>query len=435
MRIVRNGKGKGDKDKGGGGGKGAPLPGKPARLGAPALLAVLALMAAPAASVRVQAQTQLPAYDVLISLSGDDVLASGPVRDQDLVLQAPGAPAKLAWPSETFSWLAGDGGTGKWPVFTDIDAVADLGGATADEGLYISLGSDEAGFKDGDVLRCGPGGLSVWMSEADFMGATGCTDGNIDLDALQIDADGTLIFSFADNEASSFLSGDGSGSIKDGDVLSWVPTSANAQIVYTETQINALVKHALASTTAVSTTDTTAVARDPSTGALLFAVQSPTAEDATVFSEADGGSVVAGHAEKDLGFTVGPEIDALSVAVSHFPVATVSSGKVPAGAPLSVSLSGGKPGIPHFVLASLTLDGLGKPALEGWGRFVLHGDAVLVATWLSGPVIVPDATGGGTLTTVLPAGLPATDIVVQIVAPPLGGLATGSNPVLIELSQ
>lgn len=429
LRIVRNGKGKGDKtDKGG---KGGGQPGKPAVMS----VAALALLAAGLTLAGAPAQAQAQQYDVLISLSADDVLASGPVRDQDLVLHSPGAPAQLAWPSETFSWLAGDDGAGKWPVFTDIDAVADLGGTTADAGLYLSLGSDEAGFKDGDVIRCGPGGLKVWLNEVDFMSATGCTDGNVDLDALQIDGDGLLVFSFADNEASSFLSGDGSGSIKDGDILTWAPPAANAQILYTETQVSALVKQALGSATAITTTDTTAVARDPVTGSLLFAVQSPTADDATVFSEAGGGSVITGHAELDLGFTVGPEIDALTVAVSHFPVASVSSGKPQAGAPMSVSLGGGKPFIPHLVLASLTLDGMGKPALAGWGAFVLHGDAVLMATWAGAPLIVPDATGAGSLSTVLPAGLQPVDIVVQIVSPSLGGPSSASNPVLIELAQ
>ena len=426
-RIVRNGKGKDGKS--GKGGKGEPVPGKPA------VLAALLLLGTAAAAISQGAAAQGASYDVLLSLSGDDVLAGGPVRDQDLVQQPAGAPAHLAWPSETFSWLAGEDGAGKWPVLTDIDAVADLGGTMADEGLYFSLGSDEAGFKDGDVIRCGPGGLKLWRSEVDFLSATGCTDGNVDLDALQIDADGTLVFSFADNEASSFLSGDGSGSIKDGDVLIWLPPAANAQILYTETQISALVKHALGSSTAIATTDTTAVARDPATGALLFAVQSPTADDATVFSVADDGTVVAGHAEKDLGFTVGPEIDALTVALAQFPVASVSSGKPQAGAPMSVSLSGGKPGIPHLVLASLAMEGLGMPELSGWGAFVLHGDAVLVATWASAPIIVPDATGAGALSMLLPVGLQPTDIVVQIVSPSLGGPPTGSNPVLIELAQ
>jgi hypothetical protein len=50
-------------------------------------------------------------------------------------------------------------------------------------------------------------------------------------------------------------------------------------------------------------------------------------------------------------------------------------------------------------------------------------------------MIVPDATGAGSLSTVLPAGLLPTDVVVQIVSPPLGGPASGSNPILIELAQ
>jgi hypothetical protein len=435
MRIGRQGKG--GKSGGGKGGKGDPAPGgvpRPARAGRRALALLLSGVAlAGAAAPRAAAQ----GFEVLVSLSADDALPGGPVRDQDLVAHAPGAVAHVAWPSETLSLLAGDGGSGAWPIFGDVDAVHDAGGATADQGLYISLSADEAGFKDGDVLRCGPGGLSVFRSEADLIAASGATDGNVDVDAFQLDADGTILFSFGDNEASAFLSGDDPGVVKDGDVLAWLPGAPTAQVLLTEAQVNAMVTQALGSTSAVSTTDTLSLARDPQTGAVLFSVASPTASDATVFSTALGGSSLEGHAEGDFGFTTAPELDALSVAASHFVALTTSSSKPPAGGSVTLGLSAAEPGVPHFVLAAMG-SAPAKPALAGWGGFVLAQDALLAASWGLTTVllIVPDAAGSGSLGSDVPAGLPPVDVLVQVVAPPWAGLlARGSNPLLLELAQ
>jgi hypothetical protein len=431
MRIVRQGKG--GKGGGGKGGKGDPAPGgvpRPARAGLQALALMLACVALPDVSAQ--------GFDVLVSLSVDDTLPGGPVRDQDLVAHSPGAPAHVAWPSETLSLLAGDGGgSGNFPVFGDIDAVHDAGGATADQGLYISLLSDEAGFKDGDVLRFGPGGLSVFRSEAEFIAASGATDGNVDVDAFQLDTDGTILFSFSDNEASAFLSGDDPGMVKDGDVLLWLPGSPAAQVLLTEAQVNAMVTKALGSTSTISTIDTLSLARDPQNGAVLFSVASPTANDATVFSTALGGSVVAGHAEADFGFTTSPELDALSVAASHFPALTTTDPKPPAGGSVTLGLASAGPGVPHFVLAALGM-APAKPALAGWGGFVLAQDPLLDACWGQSNLllVLPDAAGVGSLSSDIPAGMPAVDVMLQVIAPPWSGQpARGSNPLLLELAQ
>ncbi len=429
MRIVRQGKG--GKGGGGKGGKGDPVPGgvpRPACAGWLAL-ALISGVASPGAAAQ--------GFEVLVSLSADDTLPGGPVRDQDLVAHAPGVVAHVAWPSETLSLLAGDGGSGAWPVFGDVDAVHDAGGATADQGLYISLSADEAGHLDGDVLRCGPGGLSVFRAESEFIAASGATDGNVDVDAFQLDADGTVLFSFGDNEASAFLSGDDPGTVKDGDVLLWLPGSPTAQVLMTEAQVNGMVTLALGSTSTVSTTDTLSLARDPQSGALLFSVASPTANDATVFSTALGGSVLEGHAEGDFGFTTAPELDALSVAGSHFVALTTSAGKPPAGGSVTLGLTAAGPGVPHFVLAALG-SAPAKPALSGWGGFVLAQDALLAASWGQTTVllIVPDAAGAGGLSSDIPAGMPPVDVLVQVVAPPWAGQpAAGSNPLLLELAQ
>jgi len=372
-------------------------------------------------------------FDVLVSLTADDATASETVRDQDLVRHAPGGSSHVQWPSETLALLAGDGG-GTQPlhlVLGDIDAIDDSG-APNGAGLSFSIPADQSGFKDGDVLSFGAGGIQVSIPEAAIVAATGAADGNVDLDALQIDPSGAIYFSFADNESSTVLSGDLPGQIKDGDVMSWIPQAAAAEMVYTESQIDGLVSHALGAT--VLTVDTGGLARDPVSKALLFSVLSPTANDATVFSEAGGGTIVTGHAEADFGFTVGPEIDGLAVAASSFPALTVNTGNPGAGAALTFTLRGAQPNVPHVVLASLGMNPSGF-ALTGWGSFALANDLLLGLTWQTASfyIAIPDLTGTGTLLSVVPPTMPAVDVVMQAVAP--GAALKASNPVVLELLQ
>src|SRR6185295_8818424 len=130
----------------------------------------------------------------------------------------------------------------------------------------------------------------------------------------------------------------------------WIPGNGNAVMLPTENQVSALVTHALGVTT--TTGDTMSLARDPATDELLFTVQSPTAQDATVFSTAGGGTVVAGHAEADFGFTGSPECDALDVPLWSFPSLTVSTPAPAAGANFTVSIAGAQPNAPYVVLAA-----------------------------------------------------------------------------------
>jgi hypothetical protein len=387
-----------------------------------------------AASGLTAAAAQSPS--VLVSLSVDDTLPLGAVRDQDLVFHAPGAMAHVAWPSETLALFAGDqnGSNALHTVFGDVDAIATRpGGPTAAASLLISLASDEAGFKDGDVLAIGPAGFEVFIPEADFVAATGATDGNVDLDALQYDGDGMILFSFADNETSSVLSGDTPGLIKDGDIIQWVPAGGPPTMLYNETQVNGLVSHALS----VSTTagDTMSLARDHATGEILFSVQSPTANDATVFSTINGGTVVAGQAESNFGFTGSPELDALDVPLWTFPALTVDAPTPPPGASIKFSIAGAQPDKPYVLLASLSMPSTPSLALPGWGAAVLANDAVLAATLYSTPslLMVPDALGNASLTASVPAVFPPTDFVVQVLKP--APAPECSNPLVLEVAQ
>lgn len=376
------------------------------------------------------ARAQSP--DLFISLSQDDATAVEAVRDQDVSLHLPGGVAHVAWPAETFALLAGDGGNPLHPMLGDVDALHDGGGATAADGLLFSTPSNEGGFLDGDVLGFGRDGLQIVWAEADVAAAVGAIDGNVDVDAIHRDVDGTWIFSLADTEASAILSGDDPGTIKDGAVLSWVPGAAAATVLHTESEVSAMVSQALGATTSV--TDTLGLTRDPATGAILFSVQSPTGHDASVFTMAGGGALLAGHSESDLGYTGSPELDALSVAVSRFPALTVSNGLPQVGETLVIRLRDAEVGRPHVVLVALDMT---PPAfaLAGWGGFVLAQDALLGAALAAAPslVVVPDALGVASMTTVLPAAMLSVDVVLQVVAP--GSGPVGSNPLVLELAQ
>lgn len=400
-----------------------------------AVLGALLCVVGSAGAAPAKAQAQSPS--VLVSLSADDAVPTGAVRDQDLVFHAPGTPAHVAWPSETLALYAGDqnGANALHTVFTDIDAIATRpsGGPTAAGWLLISISSDEAGFKDGDVLAIGASGFEVFIPEADFVAATGAVDGNVDIDALQFDADGTMLISFADNETSSLLSGDTPGLIKDGDVMRWVPASGPATMLINETEVNGLVSHALGVTT--TTGDTMSLAREPLTGAILFTVQSPTANDASVFSTINGGSLVPGQAESDFGFTTSPEVDALDVPLWTFPALTVSTPTPAAGATVVFQIAGGQPNKPYVTLASFTMASSPSPSLGGWGASVLAHDAVLTATLYSTPALmmVPDALGHASLSVSVPPIFPSADFVVQVLKP--GSPVEASNPLVLEVAQ
>ncbi|MHC5211642.1 MAG: hypothetical protein ACYTG2_13060 [Planctomycetota bacterium] len=391
------------------------------------LPALLALALAPGL------RAQVP--DLVVSLTSDDALPGGTVLDQELVFHAPGATAHVAWPTATLALLAGDadGAQLLHTILNDVDAVhLSSGGPTAADALYVSMPVDQAGFKDGDVLRFGPSGLEAYFEETDFVLITGASDGNIDVDAFHEEPDGTIVFSFADNEDSLALSGDDPGVIKDGDVLSWNPSDPLATILYTESEISAMVSAALGAST--STTDTTGLARNPASGEMLFSVLSPTPEDASVFTTANGGARLAGHEEASFGFTGSPELDGLSVATWRFPSLTASNMLPAAGESVTFKLSDAEPNRPYVVLAALSNGTIGLPS-AGWGGFVLHQDPLLVMTWSSASafLVVPDGAGQGELDTTVPSGLSAIDVVVQAVAP--GALPDVSNPMVLELLQ
>jgi hypothetical protein len=372
-------------------------------------------------------------FDILISLSTDSSLASQPIEDEEILLHRATGLTRLVWPGETFSALTGDpGNTGLHHVFGDLDALHDSGLGGPGGELLFSLTSNELGFLDGDVLGVVDGGYEVVISEAAFMGAAGVDDGNLDIDAIHRYEDGSLLFSFAENESSNTLSGDIAGVVQDGDILLWPAGSAGAELLLTEGQINALVAAAIGSS--VSIGDTKGVAVDPFTNDILFTVQSPSAHDGSVFSTAGGGQLVAGLEESSLGFDGGVELDALTVALSTWPTLEVSDAKPQGGSSAVFSITGEAPGAAYLVLFSFSLDVVWY-WLPGWGGVTLTEDAVFALALSQAPslIVVADGLGHASLPLIVPSGPLPLDLMVQ--AFDIGNPHFSSNPIVVELDQ
>jgi len=392
---------------------------------APALLSLLSLFGMAATPGAAQSA-------LVVSTSDDGTLGSAPFRDQDLIVQPQSQAAFVGWPSETLSALAGELTGSLHHVFGDVDALHIAPATPAHRGLYISLTSNENSFLDGDVLRATDIGFEVAYSEGSFSTAAGCSDGNVDVDAFHLDPDGRLLFSFAEDEASSTLSGDTPGVIADGDVLSWLPGQGPAAFVLLESQVDALVSHALG--VATVTGEVKGLTRDPATGSVLFCVQSPTAHDASVFTTDGGGALWTGHSESDFGFTAAAELDALAITPYRWPATTVTSEHPQPGETIEVQVHDAEPGVPIVLLLALDL-GPAQFACDGWGGLVLAPDALFGASLKLLPfrTVVPDAFGQASLGSVIPLGASPVDLYLQgvsLLAPHVAG-----NPLVVEVAQ
>ena len=388
------------------------------------LACALAALAAPSS-----AQT----LDLLVSTSADETLGSLVFGDEEVVLHPAGGVPRLAWPTSTLALHLGPTSAGATYLEPgDLDALHDLGDGTPGGGLLFSLVSDEGGWKDGDVLRTLDGGVSLVWSEDTLVAAVGATDGNLDIDALQLDDDGWVLFSLAEDEDSAWLSGDQPGVVQDGDVLRWNPATGVIEVLLTESAVAGLVAVALGGSATIG--DTKGLARDPADGSLLFCVQSPSAHDGSVFSAAGGGSLLAGHAESDFGFGGAGELDALCVAHSTWATLQGSEGKPAAGTSVSLTLGGAQPGTAWVLLMSTESVPNWFP-LPGWGGLVLSEDLLFQASLKAFPFLVRVADGLGECAWSfdVPPTQPPQDVVLQ--AASLSGSRPISNPVLLEVAQ
>lgn len=388
------------------------------------LLGVMGLLA-PAAGAQ--------ELELLVSTSADETHLLGAVGDDEFVLHGPASLPRTAWPASTLALHLGPASSGplhKWPG--DVDALHDLGSGPSGGAILFSFVADQTGWEDGDILKADATGVSEAWKEELLVNLFGATDGNLDVDALQLDPDGTLLLSFAEDEASTVLSGTTAGILQDGDVLSYDPVSGAVAVVMTESAVASIVATALGSSAAIG--DVLGLARDPHDGQILFTVQSPTAHDGSVFSTANGGSILPGHDEASFGFQGAGELDALSVALGVWPGLVVSDPMPPPGSNVALTLDGLQPGEIAVLLCAMSR----VPAwvaTAGWGGLVLAEDALFEASLKAFPFLVAtaDGTGRATWSFDVPPSQPPQDVVAQAIT--LLAPRTASNPVLIEVAQ
>ncbi len=400
--------------------------------GAIAPFALASFLLAPAL-----ASAQAPPRLVL-SLSGPGTLGTQTIQDNDLVFKQQGQPTRPFLLGQALAYWFGDrNADSKMDEPNDIDGLEFTPvapGRPFAEGVWFSMLSDQGGFKDGDILRFDPlavpGGIKVEFAEAALVQAMGANDGNIDIDAIAVDATGALYFSTAEDESC----GPSATVVEDGAVWILQKNGTTAGVLFSALAMEQFAQHALGSVVAVN--DVTGL--DLYGSDLLFTVQSPTAEDATVFSVSGGGTIFTGFREPDWGFGNGVEADAIaSFEAVSFPSLDVGPTPVLSGATVNAALAGLTPNAPYALLvATATAPGGAAFPVHGFGALALDpGNALfqVCVQNLSLLVGVADAAGAGSFIDHAPGpAAVAIDLAVQAL-----DLGSGkvSNPVLLELNQ
>ncbi len=382
------------------------------------------------------ASAQAPPRFVM-SMSGPGTLNGATIADNELVVKEQGQAARPFLLGQALAYWFGDRNSdSKMDEPNDIDALeitAVPAGRPIAEGVWFSMLSDQGGFKDGDVLRFDPsttGGVKVEYSEASLAQAMGANDGNIDIDAIAIDPTGALLFSTAEDETC----GPANVVVEDGAVWILQKGGTIATVLFGAATMEGFVQHALGSTVSVNDVTSLEVVGTE----VLFTVQAPTAEDATVFSVAAGGSIYTGFREGDWGFSNGIEADALaSVDATPFPSLEVGPTPATTGTPVTAALAGITPSSPYaLLLATGVAPGSASFAIPGFGALALDpGNALFQVCVQNLPLVIgfSDSIGYGSFGGVAPGpAAVAIDLAVQAI-----DLANGriSNPVLLELNQ
>jgi hypothetical protein len=352
-----------------------------------------------------------PAQDaVIFSLSGNATAPFGPLNDSELACHDPATGTTRPWLMDaTGAFYNGDvNGDGLVDLWKDVDAlwVSENRGQVVD--VWLSFNTTVGSFKDGDVVRLKETGeLELVYSEKQLMQAFGLTDGQMDVDGLTVDGNGVVYVSFDSDEASNLLSTDKPNVVTDGSVVWWNPATNQVGVLYTEGQIDSLVTHALGKST--KSGDTRDFAFD-SSGAFCFCVQSPSSDDATVFSDANGGTVYVKESALGCGAV---EMDALDLQAApiDYPVARASAQAVPANSVLTVDLDETAANDLCVLLLSATVDDTRAYPFNGFMGLALDPTDPLFVyslqdTWTYGTT---DSSGHCTITfPAAPAGIVLT---------------------------
>lgn len=201
----------------------------------------------------------------------------------------------------------------------DIDAVAfraSGGNAAHRSGLVFSLLSDESGWKDGDVLALGAGGtVERVMSEDEIAMAMGVPGAALDLDGLDFDAEGRLVFSLQADVLGTML-----GDISRSDVLRMEGPGAISRL-YTESDVqfamDMAAMNAGESSGAIGDVHGVAVSGDD----VFVVVQSPSGLDGAVLRLGLDPAIVADELAMRLD---GAELDALAAIPDGFDAGAIA---------------------------------------------------------------------------------------------------------------
>lgn len=199
----------------------------------------------------------------------------------------------------------------------DVDAIAMLPGTAAGRrgSIAFSLLSNEGGFLDGDILGVGPNGaLEVLVTESTLLAALGLPLGGIDVDGLDFDDQGRLLFSLQNNASGSVI-----GYVNNGDILR-LEANGGLSRVYAEDEVQAALDVALtdAGLPIAPLGDVHGIAFFG--GDVYVAVQSPTAVDGSILRMGSVPALVAD--EVSLGLQ-GSELDGLVALGANWNVGSV----------------------------------------------------------------------------------------------------------------
>ncbi|MFH0944755.1 MAG: hypothetical protein V2A76_06115 [Planctomycetota bacterium] len=374
----------------------------------------------------------------VLSLTGSGTLPNETVEDEELVLAAAGTETRLFLPDQTLAFYLGDlNGDGLFDEPEGLDAlelVSTAAGEPMTAGLYFSLVSDQGTLLDGDIVRFNPappgGGVVIAFAEAFLVSCVAADDGNIDVDAMAFRPDGSLLFSLGEDEST------GAGSVVVEDDAVWIlPSGAtHATVLYSGATINSWVESALGAPASIGDLK----ALEWYQGELLFTVQSPSADDATIFSSAGGGTVFGGFSEANLGFLNAVEADALALFEEEpFPSLALDVSRAAEGDPILVEMAGLTPQQPFLILAAYAPLASGSSiSLPGFGVVTMDPlDPLFQLGLLNAPALmgVADASGRASYGNTAPARYGAPyDLVLQVVD--LSNHAI-SNPAVLEVNQ
>lgn len=378
-----------------------------------------------------------PPLQAFASTSADSRLPQDTICQDEALLRRSEADtwARVAVPQQTWMALLGDiDGDGLFDLPDGIDALAylpeGLGAPASIFDFVFSCDRDCYGFKDGDVLRLSrQGTLELVYAEDTLENLLLPTSGSLDIDALTFPSPGQMYFSLKDG-----LNGTVLGDLQDGDVLCWDLAGQFITQIADEGIIQAQVTQATGSTSAFG--DVKSLSIHPITQELVYTIQSPSASDASVFGEGQGGRIIPNWAEDDWQFQLSTEIDALAFVPAEVAQPIVLSTDVVYVQPNTVfqlrmrhaqvgeRLMGAAS--PHQNIQSSLRGGAGYTVFD-LGAQPLH-------RWpgRSQPALYADNSGTAdfqTRTPMLPAGMLSAELWYQV----HGATSGWSSPLLIEV--